>query len=83
MENQTPMTPTQDNWKSRLYLSGAMMGAVVGFLSAYLFARSAQEDENGKPQPIPTGTLIGLLLSVMTLMRQIAESGKPKPGKKS
>lgn len=77
------LTQAQENWKSRLYMSGLMLGALLGLLSAYLFARSAEENEGGKPEPIATGTLIGLLLSVMSLVRQIAETGKPnKPNKK-
>ncbi len=81
MENQKNEM-TEEDWKTRNYLAGAFIGAVLGVMSAYLFARSAEENDTGKPEPIPTGTLIGLLLSVMALVRQIAETGKPKPNKK-
>lgn len=74
------MTQTNDeSWKSRTYVMGAGLGALVGMLSAYLFVRSAEENpETGRPEPIKTGTLISLLLAVMALMRQIAESGKSR-----
>lgn len=74
----TPASP-EVNWKTRTYAMGAIVGALMGFISAYMFARAAEENsEDGKPQRIPTGTVLGLLLSAMSLMRQIAESGKPK-----
>jgi H+/Cl- antiporter ClcA len=74
LQNQTG----NPNWKTRTYLMGVLLGAGMGLISAYLFNRSAEENDEGKPQEIPTGTLIGLLLSVITLIRQIAESGKPR-----
>lgn len=76
-DNLPTSAASEDNWKTRVYAMGVMVGALMGFISAYLFARAAEENsENGKPQQIPTGTLLGLLLSAMSLMRQIAESGK-------
>jgi hypothetical protein len=68
-----------NSWKSRTYVLGVTLGAVVGLISAYLFVRSAEENpETGRPEPIQTGTIIALLLSIMGVMRQIAESGKPR-----
>ncbi|MFQ3647480.1 MAG: hypothetical protein SNJ54_16825 [Anaerolineae bacterium] len=68
-----------DSWKSRTYVMGVLLGAAVGLMSAYLFVRSAEENpETGRPEPIQTGTLITLVLAILGLMRQIAESGKPR-----
>lgn len=68
-----------ESWKPRSYVMGVGVGAFVGLMSAYLFVRSAEENpETGKPEPIRTGTIISLLLGVLALVRQIAESGKPK-----
>ncbi|PMB48317.1 hypothetical protein CEN41_01940 [Fischerella thermalis CCMEE 5330] len=68
-----------DSWKSRTYIMGLILGAAIGLMSAYLFVRSAEENpETGRPEPIQTGTLITLLLAILGLMRQIAESGKPR-----
>lgn len=66
------------SWKSRTYFLGTMMGGIMGLLSAYLFARAAQENEDEHPPKIATGTLISVLLAALGLMRQIAESGKQK-----
>ncbi len=68
-----------ESWKQRTYVMGVGLGAFIGMMSAYLFVRSAEENpELGRPAPIQTGTLISLLLAVLALVRQIAESGKPK-----
>lgn len=66
------------NWKNQTYLFGAILGAVMGFLSAYLFAKEAEDDEDTddeRPKIAPT-TLLGLALSALSLIRQIAETGK-------
>lgn len=68
------------NWKPRIYLLGAAVGGVFGFISAYLYARSAEENSekgDGEPESIPTGQLITVLLAALGLARQIAEMGKP------
>lgn len=72
-------TSPQSRWKAQLYAIGIVAGAAFGFLAAFMYGRAAQEDDNlsgGKPNPIPTGQLIGLLLTVLGLIRQIAEAGK-------
>ena len=74
--DQTPSD--SDAWKQRTYATGIFVGGVVGFLSAYLFARSAEENDDGKPDQISTGTLISLLLGLLGLIRQVADSGKKK-----
>jgi H+/Cl- antiporter ClcA len=66
------------NWQTRTYALGIIVGAVLGFISAYMFNRAAEENDEHKPQPIPTMTMIGLLASAISLVRQIAESGKQR-----
>lgn len=80
MQNQVGngTDPRAEDWKTRTYLMGAGLGAVLGLMSAYMFSRAAEENEDARPAPIPTTTLIGILLSLMTLIRQIAETGKKK-----
>ncbi len=68
------------NWKPQTYTLGAVIGAVFGFLAAYLYARAAEEDaerNGGKPKPVGTGEMIGLGLAALGLIRQISEMGKP------
>lgn len=68
----------RENWKRNIYVMGLALGAAFGLITAHLFARAAEENEDGKPPKIATTTLVGLLLSVLSLIRQIAESGKKK-----
>lgn len=78
------MTLTQKSdgksWKSQAYVIGAAVGSLVGFLSAYLYARAAEEDaerKGGRPSRIPTSQLLTLGLAALGLIRQITELGKP------
>jgi H+/Cl- antiporter ClcA len=71
----------QSNWKMQTYGLGAFGGMVFGLIAAYLYARAAEEDtlrSGGKPPQISTTQLIGLALTILGLIRQIAEAGKVK-----
>ena len=78
---QTPAS--QDDLQARntrIMLTGIGFGAVVGFLSSYLYTRAADEHANaeaGARQPVSTGQLLGVLLTALGLVRQIAALGKP------
>lgn len=71
------------NWKTQTYILGGILGAALGFLSAYFFAKEAEhrEEDDKRPEIAPT-TLLGLALSAITLIRQIAESGKKNKERK-
>ncbi|GAB4572098.1 MAG: hypothetical protein Kow0077_10610 [Anaerolineae bacterium] len=62
-------------WKTRTYLIGAVLGLLLGLLSAYLFVRAAEESSGGQPKKIKTGDAMKMTLSILTLVRQIAEIG--------
>jgi hypothetical protein len=68
------------SWKTKAYAIGVTGGAVFGLLTAYLYARAAEEEarHGDGPPKVPTTAMIGMLLSALGLARQIAESGKPK-----
>lgn len=69
----------KSQWKTQVYVIGAIAGAAFGFISAYLYARAAEEEvarTGGKPQ-LSTAQIIGLLLTGLGLIRQISETGKP------
>lgn len=69
----------KSQWKTQVYIIGALLGTAFGFISAYLYARAAEEElarTGGKPQ-LSTTQIIGLLLTGLGLIRQISESGKP------
>ncbi len=64
------------DWKTQTYLIGAIIGLALGLLSAYLFIRAAEENMKGeKPRKVGTGDAMKLVLSVLTLVRQIADIG--------
>lgn len=67
------------NWKSQAYVAGAMLGLLFGLTSAYLYGRAAEDTarQGGEPQRIQTMQLIGVMLAVMGIMRQITELGRP------
>lgn len=69
-----------NNWKSRIYVLGAMTGTIFGLISAYLYARAAEENTervDRQPERVGTGQMIALGLAALGLIRQIAELGKP------
>lgn len=85
MSQQNQPETSKVNWKTKTYLLGAILGSVMGFLSAYLFAKEAEDpDEDKESAPdIPPTAMLGLALSILGVVRQIAETGrKKKDGKK-
>ncbi|TVR21886.1 MAG: hypothetical protein EA396_07045 [Anaerolineaceae bacterium] len=79
--SQTPSNQNNDNWKNRVYVNGLVIGGVIGLVGAYLYARAAEEDagrNGGVPTKLQTGQIISLALTILSLIRQIAETGKPK-----
>ena len=85
MFNRENEEQAKANWKTQIYLIGVGFGAFMGFLSAYLFAKEAEDsadDIEKRPEVTPI-TLLGLGLSILTLVRQIGETGRKKDsGKK-
>ena len=72
--------------RARIIVIGAGLGALVGLISSYLYARAAEETgdgEAGSGGSISTGQLFAVLLAMLGLVRQIAELGKPADDKKS
>ncbi len=67
--------------KGRILLTGLGLGALVGLLSSYLYARAAEEhadSEAGAAASISTGQALAVLLAVLGVVRQIAALGKPE-----
>lgn len=77
MFNVTPRQ-SDDSWRNRNYILGVIVGGLMGVVSAYLFNRSADESNDGEAQEISTPAMIGIALSAITLVRQIAESNRPR-----
>ena len=71
--------------KARIIMAGAALGAALGLLSSYLYTRAAEENENaeaGAPA-VSTRQLLGIVVAILGLLRQIAELGKAKKDDKS
>ena len=87
--SSTDSGQTQDNLqerKARIIAAGAALGAVLGLLSSYLYTRAAEENGNpeaGAPGSVSTGQALAVLLTILGLLRQIAELGKAKKDDKS
>jgi len=86
--NQTQVNsdnPSLQDDNTRILLMGLGLGAVVGLVSSYLYTRTASENQNadgGKAKSVSTGQLLGIMLTILGLVRQIADLGKPpKSGK--
>lgn len=63
-----------ENWKTKTYVVGAVVGAAVGFGTAYLLARSAEERGGGPPR-ITTADAVKSAVGVIGIMRGIAALG--------
>jgi hypothetical protein len=65
-----------DNWKPKVLIIGAVIGALVGLGAAFLLAQNAEEE--GKPPQISTGEGVKLGVLVMGLLRTVATLGESK-----
>jgi len=66
-----------NNWKTKVLIIGALVGAIAGVGTAYLMIRTAEEHEGGPPE-IKTTDVIKAVLNVVGLVRGIAALGGPK-----
>lgn len=74
MEIDTDQNITEmKNWKGKVLILGAVVGAAVGVTAAYLFTQKADELES-KPE-LSTGDGVKLGLLLLGLVRQIVELG--------
>ncbi len=87
--NQTQVnsdSPNLQEHNTRILLMGLGLGAVVGLVSSYLYTRTAsehQQTDGNKAKSVSTGQLLGIMLTILGLVRQIAELGKPPKSGKS
>ena len=59
------------NWKTKVLIIGTAIGALVGLGTAYLLARTAEENNDGPPK-IKTGDALKVGVNVIGVMRGIA-----------
>jgi len=66
------------NWKTKLMLLGGIAGALIGVGAAYLYVRSVDAEHGGlalAPRPVKPTAAVSVGLSVLGLLRQIANLG--------
>lgn len=63
-----------DNWRPKVLVIGAVLGAVVGLGAAYLLAQ--QSEAKGKAPEISAGEGVRLGLLVLGLLRSVATLGE-------
>ncbi|MCP5096651.1 MAG: hypothetical protein GY943_13945 [Chloroflexi bacterium] len=73
MTQQTNNSP--NSWKTKFLVLGAAVGAVVGLGTAYLLARTAEENSSEPPQ-INTTDALKAGVSIIGVVRGIAALGK-------
>jgi hypothetical protein len=72
---------------TQIYMLGAVAGLIFGLLSAYMYNR-AVTDYGPTPEGenrVQTGDVIGLVLALIAVVRQITEMGRgpdPKRGRR-
>ena len=72
--------PSQDlqtvesNWKTNYLLGGAIVGAVLGTVTAYFMVRNAEETHGGPPQ-IKSTDIVRSGVGIAGLIRAIASLG--------
>ncbi|MDX1664204.1 MAG: hypothetical protein R3272_10435 [Candidatus Promineifilaceae bacterium] len=66
---------SENSWKTKLYVVGAGVGALVGIGTAYLLARTAEESGQQGPPEISTGDAVKSVIGIVGIMRGIAALG--------
>lgn len=68
------------NTQQKSLIVGAILGATLGALGGYLFTRGLdvprEEEEGLSLSSLPPGAVVALLISIMAVLRGIAELGE-------
>ncbi|MHB8625164.1 MAG: hypothetical protein ACYDBJ_07825 [Aggregatilineales bacterium] len=68
-------TSQKSDWKPLAYLIGGVIGIVVGLLSAHLYTRAVEENNNGEQPELGTGDVFGLGMATLALVRHVTDLG--------
>jgi hypothetical protein len=64
----------QENWQTKVLITGGIVGAVIGLLTSWLLVRTSREVRGGPPA-ITTGDAIKVGVTTIGLVRAIASLG--------
>jgi hypothetical protein len=67
-------TMTDQQWKTKTLILGAIVGAILGVGTAYLMNRTAEESGGGPPS-ITTGDAVKAAIGIIGVVRGIASLG--------
>ena len=62
--------------RNKTLIIGGLVGSALGILAAWLYVRTAREDEAVPPQAVPPGKMVKLGLSIMEVLRQVTALGE-------
>jgi hypothetical protein len=71
------MSQINDNWKMKMLIGGAVLGASVGLATSYLLSRTIEE-RGGEQPDINTMDALKAVVGVIGVMRGIAALGSGK-----
>jgi hypothetical protein len=72
-------TQPELNWRTKFIVIGGLLGALVGAGTAYLMARTADENQAGPPS-ISTSDAVKAAVAVIGTIRGIAALGDRRTG---
>ena len=62
------------DWKSKAFIVGGVLGALLGLGAAYIYVNAAEE--SGESPEVSPGTAVTIGLSLLALLRQVAVIGE-------
>ncbi len=68
------------NWRLRTFIIGGVVGALFGVASAYIYVRAYEKE--GHPPELAPSEAVGLGLTALGLLRQIAAVNEESKTKK-
>jgi hypothetical protein len=60
-------------WKNKALVIGGILGAVAGLGAALLYIRSVEDSGKEEPKKVATGEALMLVISVFSIIRQVAK----------
>lgn len=58
------------NWRARAYLTGGLVGTMLGLGVAYIYVKAAEK--SGDTPELPPSEAVGIGLALLAVIRQIA-----------